>query len=66
MLKVMELYKITAKTKKDLMQEYKISMPTLNIWLSSIKGLGKPKGYFYTPKQVKMIYKKYGNPNTSS
>ncbi len=53
---------ITAKSKKELCNEYKISYRTLKIWTEKVKGLGQYIGGKYTPLQVRKIYEHVGAP----
>jgi predicted site-specific integrase-resolvase len=56
--------KPVAMTKKQLAQQYNVSVRTLRKWLNPfIEEIGTPqKTYIYTPEQVKKIYEKVGEP----
>ncbi len=48
---------IKAKSKKELANEYAVSMHTFNKWLyPHLKSIGEYLGRRYTPKQVSIIY----------
>jgi transposase len=49
--------------KKELAEKYNISVKTLNKWLKPFeKKIGKVNGYFFNPKQIKIIYECLGEP----
>lgn len=53
----------SAKTKKDLKNEYKISFPTLRKWLLKIPGLElTATKQFFTPLELEKIYAHLGRP----
>ena len=50
---------------KELAGLYNISSKTLKNWLTPFeKEIGERRGYFYYPKQVKIIFEKLGLPET--
>jgi hypothetical protein len=53
-----------AKTKKQMAQDFKVSVRTFRKWLKPfIEEIGTPqKTYIYTPEQVRKIYEKIGEP----
>jgi hypothetical protein len=54
---------LKAYSKTELAQLYKISIKSLNTWLTPLKkDIGPRVGRFYSPKQVEIIFKEYGIP----
>jgi len=50
---------------KEVAGLYNISSKTLKKWLTPFeKEIGERRGYFYYPKQVKIIFEKLGLPET--
>lgn len=54
---------MTAKTKKELANEYRVSMATLRKWIRTVPGLDDPlKKHIFTPLEVFKIYIHLGSP----
>jgi transposase-like protein len=61
------IYEFRVKTYsvKEVAGLYGISTKTLKKWLTPFeKEIGERRGYFYYPKQVKVIFDKLGLPET--
>lgn len=56
-------FKIQAYSRKELTEEYRVSLKTFNRWISGIKDLGEYVGKSFTPAQVKKIVDHIGEPN---
>lgn len=54
---------LTSYTRKELLQLLNLTKYKFNIFISSIKGLGKPTGNTYDVKQVEKIFNKTGTPD---
>ncbi len=53
----------SAKTKKDLKNEYQISFPTLRKWLLKVPGIELSlRKQFFTPLELEKIYAHLGRP----
>lgn len=56
-------YKQRAKTLKDLAIEYGVSEDVFRNWIRPFKDeIGKRVGFFYTPKQIRIIYERLDPP----
>ena len=56
-------YKQRAKTLKDLATEYGVSEDIFRKWIEPFKDeIGKRVGFFYTPKQIRIIYERLDTP----
>lgn len=54
---------IRAQSKLDLANAYKISYKTLSSWLEPLqKELGEYRGKSFNPRQVSIIYQRFGRP----
>ena len=54
-----------AKTKSQIATEYRISYTTFIKWLKETPGIDlKPNQRLLSPKQIKIFYEYYGNPET--
>jgi hypothetical protein len=57
---------LKAYSMKEVAGLYEISERTLKRWLFPFKNeIGQRIGYFYTPKQVKIIFEKLGIPEVT-
>lgn len=54
---------VKAMTLTELARKYEVSNKTMFSWLKR-KGIikGKRDGYLFTPKEIKIIYEKLGEP----
>jgi len=54
---------LKAYSTMEIAKFYEVSERTLKRWLSSYENeIGQKIGYFYTPKQVRIIFEKLGMP----
>jgi len=54
---------LKAYSKSEVADLYKISTKSLKTWLDPLEDeLGPRIGRFYSPKQIEIIFKKYGIP----
>lgn len=50
---------------KEVAVLYEVSQRTLHTWLSPFKNeIGQKVGWYYTPKQMKVIFEKLGLPDS--
>jgi hypothetical protein len=55
--------KIQAYSVGELVNLYSVTYHTFKTWLKPhLESIGERQGTFYTPKQVKKIFSKLGNP----